>query len=123
VLPVTLGVGAASGFLGGFAQISGPPMVAYWISGPAPITVIRANLIVFFLLLSLASFAAYAFNGFFSWAAIVTVVMIAPVYALSIWLGARGFARAGGRGYKPLAYALIALAALSSFPVFDPLLR
>ena len=55
-LPVTLGVGAASGFLGGFAQISGPPIVAYWMSGPAPAAIIRANLIVYFLILSFGQF-------------------------------------------------------------------
>jgi uncharacterized membrane protein YfcA len=122
-LPVTLSVGAASGFLGGFAQISGPPIVAYWMSGPAPAAIIRANLIAYFLIISLASFAAYALNGFFSWEAMVTVLVLVPVYAFSIWLGAQGFARAGDRSYRPVAYVLIGLAALSSLPIFDPILR
>lgn len=33
--PASLAVGAVAGFLSGVTQVSGPPVVAFWISGPA----------------------------------------------------------------------------------------
>ena len=58
-VPVSAGVGAIAGFLGGFAQISGPPVIALWVSGPLPAAIIRANMFVFFTVITLASFTAY----------------------------------------------------------------
>src|SRR5262249_24891867 len=41
-------VGAASGFLSGLIQLSGPPVVVLWMAGPYPPETIRANIFVFF---------------------------------------------------------------------------
>ena len=43
--------------------------------------------------------------------------------ALAIYLGSNGFKHANPKLYRKLAYGLIALAALSSMPLLDPLFR
>ena len=122
-VPVSAGVGAVSGFLGGFAQIGGPPVIALWVSGPLPPATVRANMFVFFALTTLASFAAYLAGGLFTAEVFGLVVAVAPAYAIALFVGARLFGLAGGAGFRPLAYAIVALAAIVSIPAFDGLLR
>lgn len=121
--PVSLGVGAVAGILGGVSQISGPPMVAFWLSSAKEPAIVRANLIVFFALASIGTFAAYIVNGFFTLEVLHLLIMAIPVYALAITLGSNGFRKASPTLYRKLAYGLIALAALSSMPALDPLFR
>ncbi len=122
-IAVSAGVGAVAGFLSGFAQIGGPPVIALWVSGPHPSAIIRANMFVFFTLITLSSFTAYLFHGFFTAEVLRLVVAVAPAYALALFVGSHLFGRTAGAGYRPLAYAVIALAAITSIPAFDGLLR
>lgn len=118
----SVGVGGVAGFLGGFGQISGPPVIALWVSGPHPPPVVRANLIVFFEVITASSFAAYVWHGLYTWEVGRLVLLFVPVYAAALFIGAALFRRAGG-AYRSLVYALIALAAITSMPVFDGVLR
>ena len=122
-IPVSASVGAVAGFLSGFAQIGGPPMIALWVSGPLPPKTIRANMFVFFSLITLASFTAYLVNGLFTPAVLRLGVAIAPVYGLALYVGSHVFGRSAGAGYRPLAYVTVAAAAITSLPLFDGLLR
>ena len=120
---VSAGVGAVAGFLSGFAQIGGPPVIALWVSGPQPPHVIRANMFVFFALITVASATAYWMNGFFTADVMRLSVAVAPAYALALFIGSHIFGRVAGAGYRPLAYIAMALAAIISLPLFDGLLR
>lgn len=120
---VSLGVGASSGFLGGVSQIAGPPVVAFWLSGPEPPFIIRANLMVFFALGSVITYVAYAISGFFTAEVLSLLVGAVPVYGLAIYLGSKGFGKADPKIYRAVAYSLIAVSVVSSMPVFDQLLR
>ena len=120
---MSLGVGAVAGILGGISQVSGPPVVAFWLSSAKEPAIVRANLIVFFALASIGTFVAYIFNGFFTLEVFHLLIMAIPVYAIAIYLGSNGFKHADPKLYRKLAYGLIALAALSSMPLLDPLFR
>lgn len=122
-MPVSLGVGAVAGVLGGISQVSGPPVVAFWLSSAREPAIVRANLIVFFALASIGTFIAYILNGFFTLEVFHLLIMAIPVYALAIYAGSQGFSRANPALYRKLAYGLIALAALTSMPALDPLFR
>ena len=122
-VPVSLGVGSVAGVLGGISQVSGPPVVAFWLSSAKEPMVVRANLIVFFALASLGTFAAYILNGFFTLQVFHLLIMAIPVYALAIYLGSNGFQKANPSSYRKIAYALIAIAAVTSMPALDPLFR
>ncbi len=123
IWPASLGVGALAGFFGGVAQIAGPPVVAYWMAGPLPAQIIRANLITFFAIATVGSALSYYFGGLFTWAVAEYVLIIAPTYALAVFTGTRYFSRANEQQYRRIAYGLIAFAALSSLPLLDPILR
>jgi uncharacterized membrane protein YfcA len=120
---VSASVGAVAGFLGGFGQVSGPPVIALWVSGPHPAAMIRANMLAFFALISVSSFAAYLWNGLFTIQVFQLIVVMTPAYALALFVGARLFGHTAGRGYRQLAYVVIALAAVTSVPAFDTWLR
>ncbi|PVB61892.1 sulfite exporter TauE/SafE family protein [Labrenzia sp. 011] len=121
--PVSLGVGTVAGVLGGVSQVSGPPVVAFWLSSAREPAIVRANLIVFFALASVGTFVAYILNGFFTLQVFHLLIVAIPVYALAIYAGSNGFSKANPALYRKLAYVLIALAALTSMPALDPLFR
>jgi len=121
--PVSFGVGAVAGVLGGISQVSGPPVVAFWLSSAKEPFIVRANLIVFFALSSIGTFAAYILRGFFTIEVFHLLVMAIPVYAVAIYLGSNGFKKADPSLYRIVAYGLIAIAALTSMPALDPFLR
>ncbi|WP_421979776.1 sulfite exporter TauE/SafE family protein [Roseibium sp.] len=120
---VSFATGGVSGVLGGISQVSAPPVVAMWLSSSNDPQVVRANLIVFFALASVGTFAAYLMHGFFTADVARLLIVAVPVYGLAIFLGARGFGKARPDFYRKTAYVLIALAALTSMPALDTLLR
>ncbi len=122
-LAASLGVGAAAGLLSGVSQVSGPPVVVFWAAGPAEPATIRANLITFFAIASIAAFAAFYLNGFYDGRVAVLTLVLAPVYGAGLLAGARLFGTAAPKVYRPVAYGIILFAALSSLPVLDAWLR
>ena len=122
-LPASLGVGFTSGFLSGISQVAGPPVVAFWMSGPQPAAVIRANLIVYFALASFGALAAYWWNGLFTLDVAKTLVVIMPANAVALYLGSKFFSRSSDKLFRRVAYVMVAIAALGSLPVLDGWLR
>ncbi|MBV6656898.1 MAG: sulfite exporter TauE/SafE family protein [Devosiaceae bacterium] len=120
---VSLGVGGVAGVLGGVSQVAGPPVVAYWISGPANPQVIRANLITFFFLGSLGSAAAFTANGVFTAQSTGLALWFAPFYGLGLFLGARVFKGSNETLFRRVAFGMILVAAVTSLPLLDPVLR
>ena len=123
VASLSLAVGASAGVLGGISQVSAPPVVAYWISGPSPSAIIRANLIAFFFFASIGSFVAFLGNGVFTPQTVGLAVWLAPAYGVAIFLGAHLFKGAGDGLFRKVAFAMILVAAITSLPILDPILR
>ncbi|GGB32759.1 membrane protein [Roseibium aquae] len=121
--PVSFGVGSVAGVLAGVSQVSAPPVVAFWLTGKEVPAVVRANLIVYFALASVGTFVAYFINGFFTIAVFHLLIAAVPAYALGLYLGSKGFGAADPKIYRWVAYSLIGLAAITSMPALDPLLR
>ena len=115
--------GFLSGFAGGAAQMSGPPVILYWLGIPGSVGVVRANLLVFFLLLGATLVISYVTQNLVTPQAIAIAVMLWPLYLMALYIGARWFHGATDSGYRRVAYAIVALAALVSLPLFDGLLR
>jgi uncharacterized protein len=122
-IAASAGVGGVAGIFGGIAQVSGPAVIAFWMSGTDPVKIIRANMFVFFGCLAFSTFAAYFWNGFYTSDGLRLILLLAPIYAAALFLGGKIFARTKGANYRPLAYALVAFSALSSMPLFDGILR
>ncbi|MDI6834416.1 MAG: sulfite exporter TauE/SafE family protein [Rhizobiaceae bacterium] len=121
--PLTIGVGAVAGVFGGAAQVSGPPVVAYWLGGALPATTVRANLVFYFAMSSLITGVNYVFAGFFDVPAFALSLVAGPVFGLGVLAGARLFGKADDRLFRRICYALIAAAAIIGLPLLDSLLR
>jgi len=122
-MPAAIGAGALSGFFGGAAQLAGPPMILYWLGGQSAAAHVRANLLVYLMLIALVLMGNYAWHGLMTAQTIALSVTIWPVYIVAMWLGARMFRGASDMTYRRIAYAIVAIAALVSLPVFDKILH
>jgi uncharacterized membrane protein YfcA len=120
---VSLLTGAASGFLSGLIQLSGPPVVVLWMSGPYSPQTIRANIFVYFGVTSTVAVVTYLIAGVFTRELGPVLVPMIPCYALGLALGSRFFGRANPTLFRRVAVALIGLSVLMSLPVLDPYLR
>jgi uncharacterized membrane protein YfcA len=120
---VSLATGGLSGFLSGLIQLSGPPVIVLWMSGPFPPLTIRANIFVYFAVTSTVAVIVYAVGGVFSRELIPVLVPMIPAYAVGLLLGSRFFKQADPKVFRRVAVTLIGLAVIVSMPIFDAWLR
>lgn len=111
-------VGGASGFLNGLAQIGGPPLILYWLGRAVPPETIRASAMLFFAIGTVATLATYLVADFIDRAVMLKVVLMAPVFAVAMTMGAGLFGLASPVVYRRVAYALITVAGLLGLPVW-----
>jgi uncharacterized membrane protein YfcA len=122
-IATSVSVGAAAGFLSGLIQISGPPVVALWISGPAAPQTIRANIYVFFGVTTVIAMISYAVGGIFHGNLVPVLVAIVPGYSIGLIAGSRFFGRADPAIFRRIAIGLIAVSVIVSLPILDPYIR
>jgi len=120
---VSLATGATSGFLSGLIQLSGPPVVVLWMSGPFPPQTIRANIFVYFAVTSVVAVISYVVGGIFSRDLIPVLVPMIPCYAVGLLVGGRFFGKADPTLFRRVAVVLIGAAVILSLPILDPYLR
>lgn len=120
---ITAMVGAIAGFFNGVAQVGGPPIVLYWLRDATAARVVRANIIVFFAASSVLTTISYLIGGVLTTAVIGLAILTGPAFGVGLWLGSHMFGLASEETFRRICYALIALAALISLPLFDGWLR
>lgn len=120
---IAIGIGALSGFCSGLAQTGGPPIVGYWLGRPVSSIVARANIVLYFAAADLLSVVSYAATGLITLDAIRFALVVGPVYALGIFIGASLFGKASERLFRAICYALIAAAVIFGLPALDGVLR
>ncbi len=120
---VSAGVGAVAGIFGGTAGIAGPPVITYWMSGPADKSTLRANLIMFFMFSQATAIVSFATAGLLTAKLAMAVMLAAPVFGGAIWLGTHLHAGASETHFRGLAYLLIVFSAIIGLPLLDPILR
>ncbi len=118
-----MGAGALSGIAGGATQMSGPPLILFWLSSPHPASVVRYDLMACLALIGFTLCISYAVQGLFTPTPIAIAILVWPIYMGSTWLGARWFRSASDLGYRRVAYLIIAISAVISMPIFDAWLR
>jgi uncharacterized protein len=122
-IAISVGIGGLAGFCSGLAQTGGPPIVGYWLGRPiAPITA-RANIVLFFVASDFFSLVSYALSGLITSDAIRFSLLIGPVYAVGVLIGAMLFGRASEPLFRAICYALIAAAVIIGLPALDGVLR
>jgi uncharacterized protein len=120
---LSVAIGAVSGFCSGLAQTGGPPIVGYWLGRPIHSKVARANILLFFGASDVFGAISYAAGGLITPQAIGFSLIVGPVYALAIWLGAKLFGRASEKLFRAICYGLIALALIVGLPALDGVIR
>lgn len=90
-LPLTLGVDGTGGFLGGAMGIPGPPIILFYLSGPAAARPARASIMSFFLFTGATTMLTYGFNGLYTRDVLVLAASLLPAYLGGVWLGNRLF--------------------------------
>jgi uncharacterized membrane protein YfcA len=122
-LAIRLAVGGIAGVTGGAVQLSGPPVILYWLGGAGQAAFVRANLMVYFTFIDMIGCVAYLREGLFTREVVVLSLLLGLPFILAMVAGVRWFRIASERSFRHVAYAIIALSALLSLPLFDGLLR
>ena len=120
---ISIGIGGLSGFSSGLAQTGGPPIVGYWLGRPIASAIARANILLFFAASDFFSAVSYALTGLITTDAIKFSLLVGPVYAIGVLLGARLFGKASEALFRAICYVLIALAVIIGLPALDGVLR
>jgi uncharacterized protein len=111
-MPITLGVGAASGILITLTSLGGPPVIVYLLSGKDGAAENRANFTGYFGLCLIALFVVLGSQGMISVTAIKTALMLLPGYVLAVWIGSRMFRKSNEELYRRVAFAIVFCAGL-----------
>lgn len=116
----TLGVGMVSGFLTGVAAIGGPPVILFYLSSEKSVSVSRASMIAFFLMvdsLALVSTACYGLlnQQTLAWSASLVIPLMG-----GIWAGNFIFSRFSNEaGFKRQVIILLMIIAFVSLIKFS----
>ena len=120
---MSLAAGATSGLLSGLIQLSGPPVVALWVSGPSAPMTIRANIFVYFGVTTVVAVISYLIGGVFTAGLVKVLTPMIPCYAVGLFFGSRMFGKADPKLYRWVAVTLIGISVITSLPILDRYLR
>lgn len=108
-LPLTIGVGATSGLLSGAMGTPGPPIILFYLSGPADARVARGSMIGFFAFTTTTALVTYGWYGLYTEDVLWRAAGLLPAFAGGIWLGRRMFGRVSEVAFRRAALVLLAL--------------
>lgn len=111
-LPVTLGVGAASGVLMASTSLGNPPVMIYLLSSQDGAAVNRANFTGYFAITLVTLIVWMTFLGLVSLGAVKQAAILLPLFMAAAWLGARLFRKSSELLYRRLALGLLICAGL-----------
>jgi uncharacterized membrane protein YfcA len=123
LLAVTICVGLFAGLMGGAVQISGPPIIVYWLGSVAAAAIVRANFIVYFTIFSGASVLTYAVRGLLPPEILMLALLIGPLQIAAMMFGSKLFFLASEQTYRRVAYLIVALSAIAAMPIWDALVK
>jgi uncharacterized membrane protein YfcA len=112
-------VGGASGMLGGLTGLTGPVVVAFYLSNARSVQSVRANVILFLAALDIALLTGLCVSGNVSARLIWIAGFLSLPYVLSTLIGQSLFHPKHEQLYRKLSYVVVALAATSGLPIFD----
>ena len=113
------GVGVLGGGLAGSTGLAGPPVIMLYMASTHGPAAIRANLILYLLLVDVLMMTVFGLNGMLSAVPLAIGGLLLPVYLLANLAGAAIFRPERERTYRAAAYVIIAGSALSGLPLFD----
>jgi len=122
-LPATLATGVTSGVISGLASLGGMVLSLFWLAGPSHNAGVRGSSVAFFVPASILSMSLLAYAGIFTSEVFRGAAWTILPYAVGIGLGSFLFDKADARFFRPVAFGVIAAAAITSLPLLDRFLR
>lgn len=113
-----LGVGAATGVVGGATGLTGPVVILFNLGAGAPAAVTRANTLVFLTLSSALLLPQLWLQGLLRPEALWLGLVLVVPYALGNRIGQALFDPGREGLYRRVAYAIIAVSALVGLPIW-----
>jgi len=115
---LTVATGALGGFMSGFAGIPGPPVIMLYMSSRLPISVIRANFLLYLLAIDVVMIAIFWGSGLFIWEMAVLGLIAGVPNVIANMIGARLFDPHAEGLFRRVAYMIIATSALLGLPLW-----
>ncbi len=109
-----LGAGAVGGLIQGATGVGGPPVVAALLARGDAAATTRANVVAVMSTMIAVSIVTFALYGLIDRQVLVVGALAAPICLVATILGSVAFARAGGRGHRGVALAVISVTALGT---------
>ena len=114
-----VGIGFISGLLSGIAQIGNPPIVVYWLGLDMEPDRMRANLIVYFTILTMVGILVFVLKGLLTSFVLLIAAVTLPGYAFGMWLGNKLFPLASRATFRKVSFVMISVAIVISLPAAD----
>lgn len=115
----TLAVGSVAGVMSGFSGLAGPPVIMMYMSGPFKAQVIRANIIIFFFLITIVGFVMLGLRGLLTPERIWLGLILVIPYALATIAGAKIFKPEREPLFRMTAYLVILGSVILSLPLWS----
>ncbi len=112
-------IGATAGVLGGTTGLTGPPVILFYLASTLGAAAVRANTILFLVLLDIGVVANLGLQGRIELAVLPTAALLAVPYGGGVAIGQGLFHPRHEIAFRRLAYLVIAAAILTGLPLFD----
>ena len=114
----TVFTGALGGFMTGFAGIPGPPVIMLYMASQLPISVIRANFLLYLLAIDFVLLPVLWLSGLMVWKIALLGLMVGIPNLIANVIGARLFDPHAERLFRNVAYVVIACSAIIGLPLW-----
>jgi uncharacterized membrane protein YfcA len=115
---LTVATGALGGFMSGFAGIPGPPVIMLYMSSLLPISVIRANFLLYLLAIDVLMIAAFCVSDLFVWEIALLGLIAGLPNLVANWIGALLFNPDAEELFRAVAYIIIGCSAIVGLPLW-----
>jgi uncharacterized membrane protein YfcA len=115
---LTVMTGAVGGFMTGFVGLSGPPVIMLYMASKLPISVIRANFLLYLLALDVMLLPLLWGVGLMSWSIVFLGLLVGIPNLIANIVGARLFDPSAERIFRTVAYLVIAASAILGLPLW-----
>jgi uncharacterized membrane protein YfcA len=115
---LTVMTGAVGGFMTGFVGLSGPPVIMLYMASKLPISVIRANFLLYLLALDVMLLPLLWGVGLMSWSIVFLGLLVSIPNLIANIVGARLFDPSAERIFRTVAYLVIAASAILGLPLW-----
>lgn len=108
-LPVMIGIGGLSGFIGGAANMSGPLVVVFLLAGQNTAHQVRAGIMAYFSFSTLLRVGVYSALGLYAVATLLLAATLTAPYLIGIWTGSRLFRGVSDRLFRVVVLTLVSV--------------